>query len=255
MQGAAVLPVDRGEAFGRVDGSSVTPPTVRRGNEIARQQGAFTRRLLPVSNSVEVSVRRVGFRDGTDAELACLHAVEVPIEVERGSNRMPAAFESYIAFARNLPSQFSDHAWLVEAVDGTPVAVGYCWSTSAGDERLVECDVLVSRDRRREGIGARLMALICDETLSDGRTLLTWSTFDRVPAAEAFSQSLGARVARVNRTSELALWASTGQPCTGGQQPNRPVSRLRTRAGRWPGPAALARRRRNLPQHHADGTT
>jgi RimJ/RimL family protein N-acetyltransferase len=49
------------------------------------------------------------------------------------------------------------------------------------------------------------MALICDETLSDGRTLLTWSTFDRVPAAEAFSQSLGARVARVNRTSELAL--------------------------------------------------
>jgi len=35
--------------------------------------------------------------------------------------------------------------------------------------------------------------------------LLTWSTFDAVPAGAAFSRRLGARVARVNRTSELRL--------------------------------------------------
>lgn len=158
-----------------------------------------------MSDEVKVQVRRVSFRASTDDELKALHAVEVPIEAERGSNRMPRSLNSYMAFARNLPSQFSDHAWLVETGDRTPIAVGYCWSNAAGDERVMECDVLVRRDRRREGIGARLMALICEETVTEGRSLLTWSTSDAIPAADAFSRRLGGQVARVNRESELAL--------------------------------------------------
>lgn len=81
-------------------------------------------------------VRRVGFRAGTDEELTALHAVEAPVAAERGSNRMPQSAESYIALARNLPSQFNDHAWLVEASDGMPVAAGFCWSNSAGEHRV-----------------------------------------------------------------------------------------------------------------------
>jgi mycothiol synthase len=174
-----------------------------------------------VSTSVDVNVRRVGFRTGTDAELIALHFVEVPVQAERGSDRMPQPVESYIAFARNLPSQFDDHAWLAETTDGTPVAAGFCWSNTAGDPRVMECDLLVSRDRRREGIGSRLFAEICDEAGEEGRTRLTWSTFDAVPAGAAFSHRLGARVARINRTSELRLadvdwsmieeWAQAGR--------------------------------------------
>src|SRR6266511_4676500 len=95
-----------------------------------------------------------------------LHAVEAPIEAERGSNRMPQPVESYIAFARKLPSQFDDHAWLVEASDGRSVAAGFCWSNSAGDRRVMECDVFVRRDHRRQGIGSRLLATICEETVN-----------------------------------------------------------------------------------------
>jgi len=174
-----------------------------------------------VNGSVDVHLRRVGFRTGTDAELTALHAVEAPIQAERGSDRMPQPIDSYIALARNLPSQFNDHAWLAETTDGTPVGAGYCWSNAAGDPRVMECDVLVGRDRRREGIGSRLFAEICDETDNEGRPLLTWSTFDAVAAGAAFSRRLGARVARVNRTSELCLadvdwsmvedWAQSGR--------------------------------------------
>jgi mycothiol synthase len=42
-------------------------------------------------------------------------------------------------------------------------------------------------------------------TESEGRSLLVWSTFDAVPAGEAFARRLGARVARVNRSSEVQL--------------------------------------------------
>lgn len=158
-----------------------------------------------MSEANDVRVRRVGFRAGTDAELTALHAVEAPIEAERGSNRMPQTLASYIAFARNLPLQFDDHTWLIETADGEPVASGACWSHAAGDARVMECDVMVRRDRRRQGIGFRLVAEICAETASEGRALLTWSTFDAVPAGSAFARRLGARVARVNRTNELQL--------------------------------------------------
>src|SRR5207248_2401978 len=166
----------------------------------------------PMSAWAELHLRRVGFRGGTDRELMALHSIEAPIEMERGSNRMPQALDAYIAFARKLPSQFDDHAWLVEGAEGDAVACGYCWSNSAGDPRVIECDVLVRRDRRRQSIGSRLLAAICDETVKEGRSLLTWSTFDAVTAGESFSRRLGARVARVNRTSELPLadvdWAT-----------------------------------------------
>jgi mycothiol synthase len=158
-----------------------------------------------VSQRGDLHPRRVGFRAGTDEELKALHSIQAPIAAECGSDRTPKALESYIAFARRLPSQFDDHAWLAEVPGGDPVACGFCWSNSAGDARVMECDVLVRQDRRREGIGSRLFAAICDQTLKEGRSLLTWSTFDTVPAGEAFSGRLGARIARVNRMSELLL--------------------------------------------------
>jgi mycothiol synthase len=158
-----------------------------------------------VNASTEVRIRQVGFRSGTDSELTALHAVEVPVAAERGTFRMPQPVESYIAFARNLPSRFDDHAWLAETTDGTPVACGFCWSDAAGDPRVMECDLFVRRDRRREGIGSRLFTRLRDEADGDGRSLLTWSTFDTVPAGEAFSRRVCAEVARVNRTSELRL--------------------------------------------------
>src|SRR5439155_343922 len=75
----------------------------------------------------DVTIRRVGFRSGTDAELRMLHAVEAPVEAERRPDREPQPVESYIAFARKLPSQFDDHTWLAQDADGTPVATAACW--------------------------------------------------------------------------------------------------------------------------------
>ena len=152
-----------------------------------------------------VTIRRVGFRSGTDAELRMLHAVEAPIEAERGSERMPQPVDLYIAFARNLPSIFEDHTWVAQDTDGTPVASAACWSNTAGDPRFMESDVMVRKDRRRGGLGTRLLEMICETALDEGRTTLVWATFSDVPAGEAFARRLGARIARVNRRSELRL--------------------------------------------------
>lgn len=168
------------------------------------QLHAGSEKICPMGGA-DVRVRRVGFRSATDAELAALHAVEAPIEIERGSRRMPQRLENYIAFTRNLPSQFDGRAWLAECPEGAPVAAAFCWSNAAGDPRVMECDVLVRREWRRQGIGSELFARICDVTADDGRSLLTWSTFGEVAAGDAFSKRVAGQVARVNRTSELTL--------------------------------------------------
>src|SRR5690349_13130032 len=85
----------------------------------AYHSSRFDRQTVPVNAPDDFFVRRVGFRAGTDDELTALHAVEAPVEAERRPDRVPQPVESYIAFARKLPSQFEDHAWLVESVDGT----------------------------------------------------------------------------------------------------------------------------------------
>ena len=124
---------------------------------------------------------------------------------ERGTNRMPRPLDAYMALARNLPPHFEDASWLAETFDGEPVAVAYCWSNAAGDGTTIECDVLVHREWRRRGIGARLFDAILEESAHRRRTLLTWETTDAVPAAEAFSRAVGGEPARVTRTSDLVL--------------------------------------------------
>lgn len=152
-----------------------------------------------------VRIRRVGFRDGTDEELAALHAVEHEVEAERRPDRVPQPLEPYMAFARNLPSMFEDHAWVAEAADGTPVASSACWSNAAGDPLLMECDICVRRSHRRLGLAAALLAEMVGVAAEEGRATMTWSTFDAVPAGEAFAASVGGTVARVNRTSEVRV--------------------------------------------------
>src|SRR5262249_52275216 len=113
---------------------------------VAAQQRVSHRRLSPVparmklmgTESASIRVRRGGFRRGTDEELAAMHLVESEIEAERRPGRPAQPLESYIAFARDLPSQFDDHTWLATASDDTPVGCSACWSDAAGDPRVMQ---------------------------------------------------------------------------------------------------------------------
>ncbi|MGH2685340.1 MAG: GNAT family N-acetyltransferase, partial [Actinomycetota bacterium] len=113
-------------------------------------------------------VRPVGFRFGTDAELEAMHLVESEIQAERRSDGAVQPLDSYIAFARNLPSQFDDHTWLAEADDGAPVGCCACWSNAAGDRRVMECYVYVRRPWRTSGVGWRLARAVLDLAESEG---------------------------------------------------------------------------------------
>lgn len=152
-------------------------------------------------------IRRVGFRFGTDDELAAMHLVESEIESERWPGRAPQPLEKYLAFARSLPSQFDDHTWLAAAEDGTALGCSACWSNAAGDPSVMECYVYVRPSWRTQRVGWQLAKAVIEEAWIEGRPKLVWATYDSAPTGEAFSRRLGGRVARVNRDSELQLGA------------------------------------------------
>jgi mycothiol synthase len=152
-----------------------------------------------------IRVRRVGFRAGTDAELSAMHLVEVEIHSERHPGSAGQPLQSYLAFARSLPTHFGDHTWVAEESDGTAVGCAACWSNEAGDPRLMESYVYVRQPWRRQGVGSRLARAVADEALREARANLVWSTYDAVPAGDAFSRRVGGNVGRVNRNSELLL--------------------------------------------------
>jgi GNAT superfamily N-acetyltransferase len=153
----------------------------------------------------DVTVRRVGFRAGTDAELAAMHLVESEIESERHPGADAQPLRAYVAFARSLPPQFDDHTWVAEDGDGNPVGCAACWSNAAADPGVMESYVHVRRPWRRRGVGSRLARAVAGEARADGRATLVWSTYDAFSDADAFSRRMGGRVARVNRNSELLL--------------------------------------------------
>lgn len=151
------------------------------------------------------SVEPVGYRFGTDAELAAMHLVESEIEAERHPGGGQKPLEAYLAFARSLPPQFDDHTWLAALDDGTPVGCAACWTNAAGDTSLMESYVYVRPGWRRQRVGTRLAKAVVDEAAGEGRSKLIWSTYDSVSGGDEFARCLGATVARVNRTSELGL--------------------------------------------------
>jgi mycothiol synthase len=69
----------------------------------------------------------------------------------------------------------------------------------------MECYVYVRQPWRRRGVGWQLTRPIIDTAEAEGRASLVANTFDSVPAGGAFALRLGARAARVNRTSELRM--------------------------------------------------
>jgi GNAT superfamily N-acetyltransferase len=147
----------------------------------------------------------VGFRFGTDAELSALHLVESEIETERHPDAVPQPLESYFSYARSLPPQFEDHTWVAEKVDGPVVGSAACWTNSAGDPQIMESYLYVRHDWRRHGFAWRLLNAVVDEASVAGPSTLMWSTYDAIPAGDAFSRRIGGHIGRVNRTSELRL--------------------------------------------------
>lgn len=99
---------------------------------------------------------------------------------------------SYRESLRHLTSVPHIRRWGVAAVDGADViGAAACNSFLSDNRHLCEVDVYVAPERRREGIGAALLARVAVTAAADGRTMVTGGAPEG-SAGLAFAVALGA---------------------------------------------------------------
>lgn len=126
------------------------------------------------------------------------------VEREAVPDEEPYPFEEYLAYERNRSAKTVAFEWV--AIDAGNV-VGHAWAEweDVDDNRhLAWAGVTVRADRRREGVGSRLLGEVVEACNAAGRTVIGADTRPNVAASAAFAESFGGERKMVGNRN--ALW-------------------------------------------------
>ncbi len=152
----------------------------------------------------EPVIRGYDFYAAETATLKALYAFFIAADLEFWPDREPIAFNEERLRERSPFRERQD--WRVEEGAGDIIAHGHAGFGVTGDNPHVgNGSIYVRPDRRRRGIGTKLLAEIVAETRRRGRTLLTLETASQVPAGDAFVARTGAEMAFEARINRLDL--------------------------------------------------
>lgn len=108
--------------------------------------------------------------------------------------------------------KFTTTRWLAWEGESLIGIASYATSNTEANQQLADLWFLgVQKDRRRQGIGSRLLSIAAEKAESDGRNLLTFGTSELIPAGEAFVKSLVARHVYTHVDRKLNLEDADGQ--------------------------------------------
>ncbi|HLF25557.1 MAG TPA: GNAT family N-acetyltransferase [Anaerolineae bacterium] len=119
----------------------------------------------------------------------------------------PVPLEEHVNGWRSLPPLLKIQAWVAWRDDGSEV-VG--WSTvyflnTEENRHLVEFELYVVPEMRRQGIGRQLLAYLVEAPQREGRRLMITQTRDLVPAGELCLKRLGAKMGLATHVNQLDL--------------------------------------------------
>lgn len=137
---------------------------------------------------------------------AGLHALRVELARERLPDDPPPSREDSDAMLAGIPSFVELRLWLVRGeagrIEGTGHIALFHWPENA---HIAQFSLDLLPVRRGQGWGRELLARVVPVAEAEGRTLLTASTTDRVPAGERFLEGLGAERALESHIHQLVL--------------------------------------------------
>ncbi|MBZ9749965.1 GNAT family N-acetyltransferase [Deinococcus sp. HMF7604] len=108
-----------------------------------------------------------------------------------------------LGLTHQLPTERKSH--LVVWQGARAVAWGTLEYDTEQNTHMAHARLLVAPDWRQRGLGRAVGAALRDQAARLGRTVVTFGTTSRVPAGEAYAQTLGAQAALPMRQSRLPL--------------------------------------------------
>ncbi len=141
----------------------------------------------------------------SQAEFEAYNAFVNQIQAEMWPEDPPTELEELIRGLRSTPPFVVRRRWVVWC-DKKIVARGVAtfWRTE-DNQHLLNFDIAVLPEWRRQGWAKRLLRLIADVAQQEKRRLLMTGTDSAIPAGEAFMRRLGAQPGQANLTNQLNL--------------------------------------------------
>lgn len=141
----------------------------------------------------------------TQADFVAYNVFINRIQAEMWPEDPPSELDETIRELRATPPFVVAHRWAVwRGSEIIARAVASLWRTE-DNQHLLNFDIAVLPEWRRQGIATRLLKLIANVAQREQRRLLMTSTDSAIPAGEAFMKRLGARVGIISRTNQLDL--------------------------------------------------
>lgn len=144
-------------------------------------------------------------KTASQADFRAYNAFVNRIQAEMWPEDPPTELEETIRELQATPPFVVARRWAVwQGSEIVARAVATLWRTE-DNQHLLNFDIAVLPQWRRQGLAKRLLKLIADVAQHEKRRLLMTSTDSAIPAGEAFMKRLGARVGMVSGTNQLTL--------------------------------------------------
>jgi mycothiol synthase len=137
-----------------------------------------------------------------EAVLKALHELQNRVNGERFPADLPVPY-----VLREREWRAGGTCWVVYDSDGR-LPIANAWIGMPAEEtkqHLIEFDLLVLPEHRRQGVGRTLLAAVADVAAQAQRSLMLVQTNSHVPAGAQFLQRIGGQPSRASCTLQLAL--------------------------------------------------
>jgi mycothiol synthase len=128
------------------------------------------------------------------------------IEHERVPEDPPISFEAFASRVRNRPAMIVVRDWLARSSEGEVVARGFLARFEADtNKHLRDAGIEVLPAHRRKGVAKQVLRELVAGAGEADDIVFSFFTSDRVPAADAFLERLGAKRALTMHANQLDL--------------------------------------------------
>jgi len=167
--------------------------------------------MIPIAMAISTktySIEPVDLSTADDDLIREVAALHNAMASERVPEDPPLSFEAFASRVRNRPAMVVIRDWLARSAEGELVGRGLVVRFEADtNQHLREAGIDVLPAHRRKGIGKQLLREVVAGAGDADDIVLSFFTSDRVPAAAAFLERIGAKTALTMHTNQLDLGA------------------------------------------------
>jgi GNAT superfamily N-acetyltransferase len=152
-------------------------------------------------------IKPIDLKQSSQREYALVNDCMNRVRAERLPDDPPVPLDEHINSWLNLPPMLDIHGWTAWRDDESEVVgwgIVYFMNTNE-NQHVVQFEMEVQADVRRQGLGRRLLAEIVEVPRREGRRLMVTETSERIPGGAAFMNRLGARMGLAMHINQLTL--------------------------------------------------